>query len=629
MLVLTLLLASACALAYHLHFRRLWQDQGLPAAGFGYELREVMIPMRDGVRLKTYIAVPRGAHSAPMLLERTPYDAARNLSLGLRRHLAGLLPSTTDDAITVSQDVRGRNGSEGEYVITRPLRGPLNSTATDHATDCHDTIDWLVKHVPESNGRVAVTGNSYGGFTALMCTVHPHPALKAVVPIAPMVDGWMGDDWFHHGAFRQEGTLDFIFDQESGRPRDWWPEGTDTYEAYLRMGSAGAMAQHHGLAGLPFWRNLAAHPAYDAYWQEQALDRRLAAEPLKVPMLIVAGLFDQEDLYGGPAVYQALSDQDPKGERLHLVLGPWNHGQSQREGRGIGAIGFGGSDTAEWFRRGVMQPFLDHYLRDAPDPQLPRVLAYETGADAWQAYESWPRACAEGCAETARRLYLLDGGRLGFERPVAEARPYDEYVSDPADPVPYRARPTRALDADDSTWGSWLVDDQRFATGRSDVLVYASEPLKAPLRVAGQPWADLVASTSGSDADWVVKLIDVWPDAVPDQPQMAGYQQMLAADIFRGRYRESWSEARPLKPDEPLAYRIRLPLVSHTFLPGHRLMVQLQSSWFPLYDRNPQTFVANILFAKPADYRKATQRLWHTPALASAIELPMIEGAPP
>ena len=626
-LLLALALAIAGGLAYHLYFRGLWQDDGFPAAEFGYELREVMIPMRDGVRLKTYIAVPQGVQAAPVLLDRTPYDAQRKLSFGLRHHLGGLLSSTGDDFITVSQDLRGRHGSEGEYRITRPLRGPLNATTTDHATDCYDTIDWLVKHLPESNGRVAVTGSSYDGFAALMCTVHPHPALRAAVPIAPMVDGWMGDDWFHHGAFRQDGTLDFIFDQESGRPRDWWPEGTDTYEAYLRAGSAGAMAQQHGLAGLPFWENLAAHPAYDAYWQEQALDRQLAKEPLAVPMLIVAGLFDQEDIYGGPAVYQALASKDPKGERLHLVLGPWSHGQSQHEGYGIGAIAFDGSDTAAWFRRGVMQPFLDHYLRDAPDPQLPRILAYETGANAWRVYNAWPQACAEGCADTSRRLYLLDGGRLGFAPPTAEAKPYDEYVSDPAHPVPYRARPTRPLDAEESTWSSWLVDDQRHAAGRADVLVYTSRPLEQPLRVAGQPWADLVASSSGSDADWVVKLIDVWPDEVPDQPGMAGYQQMLAADIFRGRYREGWSEARPLKPNEPLAYRIRLPNVSHTFRPGHRLMMQVQSSWFPLYDRNPQSFVPNILFAQPADYRKATQRIWHTQALASAIELPVIGDA--
>jgi hypothetical protein len=339
-------------------------------------------------------------------------------------------------------------------------------------------------------------------------------------------------------------------------------------------------------------------------------------------MLIVCGLFDQEDIYGGPALYKALSGNDPKGEMVHLVLGPWNHGQGRREGRGIGEILFEG-DTATWFRRTVMQPFLDHYLKGAPDPATPRVLAYETGADQWRRYDAWPQSCAEGCPEKARNLYLLPGGGLGFEPPAADAKEFDEYVSDPAKPVPYRQRPTLA---GDPTWGEWLVDDQRNSASRPDVLVYETEPLQTPLRVAGEPIARFFASTTGSDSDWVVKIIDVWPDEVPAHPKLGGYQQMLSADILRGRYREDPANPQAIEPVKVLLYRLRLPNVSHTFLRGHRIMAQIQSSWFPLYDRNPQTYVTNIMYAKPDDYVKATQKIWHTTRHPSLIELPVIAG---
>jgi putative CocE/NonD family hydrolase len=598
---------------------------------FDYIKREEMIPMRDGVKLKTFILVPKDAHDAPMLMTRTPYHAAERVMHFDSPHLAAAVPQMDDTAaaagyIIVFQDVRGKYGSEGDYVMTRPLRGPQNPSRVDHATDTYDTIDWLIKHVPQSNGRVGTIGGSYEGYTTLMSTVHPHPALKVAVPFAPMVDGWMGDDWFHNGAFRQDGSLDYVLEQEATRSGDylWWAGERDTYQAYLDAGSAAAMAATHGLDQLGFWRQLAAHPAYDSFWQDQAVDKLLAREPIAVPMLIVSGLFDQEDIYGGPALFKALSSRDPTGQMIHLVLGPWNHGGGRRDGRAIGPFMFAG-DTAIWFRRAIMQPFLDYYLKDGPRPDTPRVLAYETGADQWQRYDAWPRACAQGCPEQSRHLYLLPGGRLGFQVPENGATEFDEYISDPAKPVPYRAsRPTLLVDAPDSTWGEWLMDDQRNAASRPDVLVYQSEPLTEPLRLAGAPEADIFASTSGSDSDWVVKLIDVWPTEVPERQTLSGYQQMISADIFRGRYREDLAVAHPLTPNQALPYRIRLPTVSHTFLPGHRVMVQVQSSWFPLYDRNPQHFVANIMYAAPQDYVKATQRIWHSAAAASAIELPVI-----
>ena len=602
---------------------------------FDFEQREVMIPMRDGVKLKTLVLLPKGAKGAPMLLDRTPYSASKKLSRFNSPNLASVVPQMFDSSVAagyiiVSQDVRGKYGSEGAYVMNRPLVGPLNPTIVDHATDCYDTIDWLVKNVSESNGRVGVTGGSYDGFTTLMCTVNPHPALKVAVPFAPMVDGWIGDDWFHSGAFRQDGNLEYTYNQEatSKKSEEWWSGTRDTYDEALRAGSASEWAATRGLEQLGFWRALVAHTSYDAFWQQQAVDKLLAKQPLKVPMMIVSGLFDQEDIYGGPALFAALADKDPRGEKLHLILGPWNHGGGRREGRAIGAIQFEG-DTAAYFRSKVMQPFLDHYLKEAPKPVTPRVLIYETGVNEWRRYSQWPQACDRGCSTTSRRLYLLPKGQLGFEPPAKGVAAFDEYISDPAKPVPYRARPTLATHAEDSTWGEWLVDDQRHAASRTDVLVYETPVLTEPLRIAGQPWADLVASTSGSDADWVVKLIDVWPDEVPNNPKMGGYQQMLSADIFRGRFREDLSTAKPLAVNAALPYRIRLPNASHTFLPGHKIMVQVQSSWFPLYDRNPQTFVPNIMFAKPADYQKAMQRIWHTPGQASAIELPVIGAAAP
>ena len=597
---------------------------------FDYRRRDEMIAMRDGVKLRTIILVPNGASAAPILLARTPYNAAERMSRTRSATLLNVAPQMMDTAVEAGyivayQDVRGKHGSGGDYVMNRPLRGPLNATSTDHATDTYDTIDWLVKNIPESNGRVATIGGSYEGFTVLMSTVNPHPALKAAVPFAPMVDGWMGDDWFHNGAFRGEGALEFTYNQQAtrGSTEKWWSDAYDTYEAWLRGGSAGTIAASRGLEQTGFWRQLAAHPAYDSWWQEQAMDRVLAREPVTVPMLIVGGLFDQEDIYGAPALYRALVPKDTHGRFVHLVLGPWNHGQARREGRGIGMVKFEG-DTAAWFRREIMQPFLDHYLKDAPHPQTPRVLAYETGANAWRRYDDWPRACASGCPARSRDLFLRAGGALAFERPDDTKAAFDEYPSDPAKPVPYRSRPTISTDAQGSTWGDWLMDDQRESASRPDVLVYETAPLTEPLRVAGEPWARLFASTTGSDADWVVKIIDVWPAENANDPQLGGYQQMVSADIFRGRYREDFSAPKPIAPGQVLEYRIRLPQVNHTFLPGHRVMVQVQSSWFPLYDRNPQTYVPNIMFAPPESYVKATHRVFRTAAQASAIELPVI-----
>jgi putative CocE/NonD family hydrolase len=593
--------------------------------------RDVMIAMRDGVRLHTVILVPRGAKGAPILLTRTPYNATALTTHAESAHLGPTLQGydnptdiiVEDGYIRVVQDVRGKYGSEGDYVMTRPLRGPLNPTPVDHATDTYDTIDWLVKNVPESNGKVGILGISYDGFLTLMALVNPHPALKVAVPMNPMVDGWIGDDWFHNGAFRQQG-MPYIFRQEATRASDvqWWTSHFDDYDMYMEAGSAFELGRRRGLEQVGFWRKLVEHPSYDAFWRDQAMDRVLASRPLTVPVMLVHGLWDQEDIYGAPAVYRAIEPKDTNNDEVYLVLGPWYHGQQIDDGTRLGALRFG-SDTARSFRQDILRPFLAEYLKDgAPRADIAPVVAYETGTNTWRRLTAWPSGCTTGCAIQPTPLYLNAGLRLGFTPPEPGDPASDEYVSDPAKPVPYRARPIPSSES--QSWSRWLVDDQREASGRPDVLAFVSSTLTAPVKISGQPVANLVAATSGTDSDWVVKLIDIYPDEVAGQPEMGGYQLMVSADIFRGRYRESLETARPIPPDTPLVYRFALPTSNHVFLPGHRIMVQVQSSWFPLYDRNPQTFVPNIFRAAPSDYRKAVQRIFHAPGQASFIELPLV-----
>jgi putative CocE/NonD family hydrolase len=597
--------------------------------GFDYDRRQVMIPMRDGVKLHTVILVPRGAKSAPILLTRTPYDAnaltTNNNSEHLGPSLEGYDNATEviveDGYIRVVQDVRGKYGSEGDYVMNRPLHGPQNPTPVDHATDTYDTIDWLVKNIPESNGKVGILGISYDGFLPLMALVNPHPALKVAVPMNPMVDGWMGDDWFHYGAFREQNEP-YIYNQVAtrGNAAKWWTSNFDDYDTYLQAGSAGELGRRHGLEQIGFWRKILAHPSYDAFWSDQAVDKILANEPLKVPVMLVYSLWDQEDIYGAMAVYKAIKPKDTQNDKVFLAIGPWHHGQEIEDASTLGALHFN-SDTGLYFRQQILRPFLARYLKDdAPKVEIPPVSAFETGTNTWRALPSWPAGSVQPTP-----LYLTSGLKLSFTAPKAGDAVFDEYVSDPAKPVPYRARPIQTMGyGDGNTWSQWLVDDQREQSGRPDVEVFVSDTLTAPVKISGQPIANLVASTSGTDSDWVVKLIDVYPDEVAAQPNLGGYQLMISADIFRGRYREGFAQAKPIAANQPLLYRYALPTANHVFLPGHRIMVQVQSSWFPLYDRNPQTFVTNIFWAKPADYQKATQRVYHSPAQASFIELPLV-----
>ncbi|MGD0733334.1 MAG: CocE/NonD family hydrolase [Terracidiphilus sp.] len=598
-----------------------------PHIGYDYVKRVEMVPMRDGVKLYTVIVVPKGATHAPILLTRTPYNAKGRAARTESPHMLDELPQGDEvfvkaGYIRVFQDVRGKYGSEGAYTMTTPPIGPLNASSTDETTDAYDTIDWLVKNVPESNGKVGMLGSSYEGFTVVMALLNPHPALKVAAPESPMVDGWMGDDWFHYGAFRQV-NLDYFTEQttERGAGKIITREGYDDYTNFLRIGSAGDFARYGGLDQLPFWGKVDAHPAYDAFWQGQALDKLIAALPLTVPTMWEQGLWDQEDMWGAIHSYAALEPKDTANDKNYLVMGPWRHSGVNYDGTTLGPLRWEG-DTALQFRRDVLLPFFNQYLLDgAPKADTPPVLIYNTGENHWDRFDHWPLSCDAGCAGKTKPLYLTANGKLSFDAPGGGAA-FDEYISDPAKPVPYRPRPV--FNGDGDGWRTWLVKDQRFVDGRTDVLTYISEPLTHPLRLSGAPVANLYASTSGSDSDWVVKLIDVLPDSEASDPEMGGYELAISLDIFRGRYRTSFEHPEALEPDKPLLYRFGLPTVNHVFLPGHRVMVQVQSSLFPLYDRNPQTFVPNIFDSKPGDYQKATQRIYHAPGQASFISLPVV-----
>lgn len=616
-----------------------------PAADRDYTKREVMVPMRDGVKLFTVVWIPKGAHDAPIVLTRTPYDAAHRIGTADANHLVDALPLSDHDFvlagyIRVYQDVRGKYGSEGVYLMTPPPLGSgYNNSGADDTTDGWDTIDWLVKNVPESNGRVGMIGSSYEGFTVVMALLHPHPALKVAAPESPMVDGWMGDDWFHYGAFRQP-NIDYVLGQTTRRGAGVdVPHPGDDYTNFLQAGTAGNFARARNMNELPFWNDLQDNPSYDGFWQAQALDKLIGKTKLTVPTMWEQGAWDQEDMYGANHAYRAWEPQDTTNTLNYLVIGPWFHSQINRQGRAIGPFAWA-TNTAEQWRRDVLLPFFNQYLKPGSSKAgTPPVWVYDTGADRWDTFSKWPQSCEQGCPDSSKPLYLGAARALSFEAPQSNASQYDEYVSDPANPVPYRPRPVLAND--EGGWRTWLLTDQRFVDGRPDVLTYETSPLTEPLKLAGEPIVHLIASTTGTDSDWVVKLIDVYPVDQPAkldtagaftgtlgvQPDMSGYQLPIGIDIFRGRYRTSFSQPQAIASNQPLEYTFALPNVDHTFQPGHRIMVQVQSTLFPLYDRNPQSFVPNIFNAKPADFIRATDRIWHAPGHASYISLPVVSNS--
>jgi putative CocE/NonD family hydrolase len=552
----------------------------------------------------------------PILLERTPYKAGSTTQdkPKMRDAVWAAQREWVDDGyIIVDQDIRGKYGSEGDYVMTRPPMGPLNPTKTDDTTDAWDTIEWLVKNVPESNGRVGMIGSSYDGWTVTMALLGPHPALKVAAPESPMIDGWMGDDWFHYGAFRQV-NLDYFTGQSTqrGDGTDVPRQGDDDYADFLEAGTAGHWAEVNGFAQLPWWNRLAAHPSYDAFWQLQALDKLVAAKPATVPTMWLQGLWDQEDMYGAVHTWEALKAAGHAANN-HLVMGPWYHSQINRSAETLGPLKWPG-DTAADFRRDVLIPFFDAYLIDRkPAEQLAPVMIYNPAEKHWDRFADWP-------GEDEKQLtpmYFQPQFELGLVKPEGGE---DSYVSDPAKPVPFLTPPVPADGG--NRWQTWLVQDQRAVGTRTDVLSYQTPVLDDEVLVEGAPVADLFVKTTGTDADFVVKVIDVYPPTFAEQPELAGYELAISMDIFRGRYRKSFEKPEAIPAGEVQEYRFRLPTVNYTFKPGHRIMVQVQSSLFPLYDRNPQTFVPNIFFAKPEDFRAATMTVERG---ASSVLLPIVE----
>ncbi len=595
-----------------------------PTAARDYVKREVMIQMRDGTRLYTVIVYPKGVTNAPIVLTRTPYDAKGRANRSDSSSILATLPLADEmfvkaGYIRVYQDIRGKYGSEGDYVVTRPVIGPLNPTKVDHVTDAYDTIDWLVNkaNLPESNGRVGMIGSSYEGFTVVMALLAPHPALKVAAPESPMIDGWMGDDWFHYGAFRLA-NIAWLGSQTGYKGAGKAPPtgGYDDYENFREVGSAGDWAKKSGYDQLPYWQRMVSHPAYDGFWQGQALDKLLAANPSNVPTIWEQGLWDQEDMYGAITAWEALKAKGKLGNN-HLVMGPWRHSQINREGRSLGPFQWNG-DTAQQFREDMLLPYFNQYLKDGPPVALPAAAIYNTGENHWDRFATWPLACESGCAAPLKPIYLQEGGALGFGKAAAGG---DSYVSDPAKPVPHLPRP---VNFGDGRWGDWLVSDQRGVDGRPDVMTYTTEALTAPVRVSGAPIADIFAKTTGTDGDFVVKVIDVYPAENATDPKMGGYELPISLDIFRGRYRQSFAKPTAIPAGKVQEYKFRLPTVNHVFQPGHKIMIQVQSSLFPLYDRNPQTFVPNIFLAKKADYKAATVTIVRGGPSASAVWLPVV-----
>ena len=590
-----------------------------------FVIREEMVPMRDGAKLYTLIIIPKQEKAAlPVLLRRTPYDATGVL----RGHASSRLDVNIgyeflgNDYIYVIQDIRGRFKSEGDYWMYRAPRGPFNDTETDETTDAWDTIEWLVKNLP-SNGRVGVWGTSYPGWLTLAAMRDPHPALAAAVPFNPVVDVWKADDWFHWGAFRATYAFDFIYNMET-RLDEFTPYPYEIQDLYTWMLGLGAVG--HGLGRRlderhEMWKRIIENPSYGPYWRDVAADQWFDKPSRVVPALHVHGFWDQEDIYGSPAAYAALEKHDSDNDKNFFVAGPWYHGQHFGDGSRLGEITFD-QDTAKRFREDLLVPFLRRYLHDDRDVAIAPATVFETGANRWRKFDQWPPA------GDRVRLYLQKEGRLAFDVPSTGPSATD-FVSDPANPVPYAPRPNWAGDYDNpaalAKWQRWLVEDQRFVDGRPDVATWVSEPLDQPITIRGAVTAHLFAETAGTDADWVVKLIDVYPDDAPDFV-MSGYQLMISGDILRGRYRENHAEAKPVQANETLEYTIALPHVNHTFQPGHRLMIQIQSTWFPLYDRNPQSFVPNIMLAPDSAYQAQRHRIHHSADQASYIELRVESG---
>jgi putative CocE/NonD family hydrolase len=578
-----------------------------------FATQEAMIPMRDGVRLYSQIYVPRDRKEAlPFLLLRTPYGTGR---LDSARMASSVPELAADGYIIVVQDIRGRFKSEGQFVMLRQPREAKDAKAIDESTDAYDTIEWLLKNVPNNNGRAGMAGTSYGAWLTVMGALDPHPALKAAVEQASPADMWIGDDFHHNGAFRLSYGFEYAYMMESSKEIadvSAVIDTFDTYDWYLALGSLANVNAKLIHNKLPTWNDFVNHPNYDAFWKRQGFAPWL--NRVNVPILNVAGWWDQEDFYGPIKIYELLERHDTKNQNF-LVVGPWNHGGwSRSDGQKLGKIDFG-SKTSEYYRKNVLARFFAYYLKDKGTPDFPEALTFRTGLNQWERHDTWPPK-----STAARPLYFQANGKLSFTPPAAGPNAFDSYISDPANPVPYRQRPIELR----TGWTTWLVEDQRFVDHRPDVLTWSTEALDADVVVSGKIIAKLFASTTGTDSDWIVKLIDVYPEKYPADPKMGGYQLMIAGDVVRGRYRNSFEKPEPIVAGAVVPYEIGFPANDHVFLKGHRIMVQVQSTWFPVIDRNPQRFVPSIFDAKDSDFQKATQRIYRSGRQASHIMLPVM-----
>ena len=608
------------------------QPQGPDSIKANYTKYEYQIPMRDGVKLFTSVLVPKDASKPhPILLNRTPYSVA---PYGEDKVPGRVGPSPAFAAagyIFANQDVRGRWMSEGEFVNMRPIRTDKADKTIDEATDTYDTIEWLVQHIPNNNGRVGQWGISYPGFYTACGLVDAHPALKAASPQAPVTDWFVGDDFHRNGVLWLPHAFNFlaVFGHPRPGPTKAQParfnhETPDGYEFFLKLGPLPNADARYFKGDVPFWTELMQHGTYDAYWKARNVRQHLKG--VQPAVLTVGGWFDAENLFGALECYQQIEKSTP-GAKNTLVMGPWFHGQWAGDpGEKLGNANFD-AKTSEFYRDQVIFPFFEHHLNGKPDPKLPEAMVFQTGTNQWKRHDAWPPKSVQ-----PKSFYFQADGKLAMEQGPAAGGAYDEYVSDPAHPVPFIENINVGMTRE------YMTDDQRFATRRPDVLVYQTEPLTADLTLAGPITPDLKVSTSGTDSDWVVKVIDVYPNDYPeangdgnaltfgpgpDGFRKAGYQQLVRGEMIRGKFRDSLEAPRPFEPNQPTTVRFKVNDVYHTFRAGHRVMVQVQSTWFPLADRNPQKFT-DIYQAKPEDFTKATQRVYRSPELPSKVEV-MVE----
>lgn len=584
----------------------------------GYAGKSYMVPMRDGARLHTLVYEPEQAGGQlPFMMVRTPYGIDGRFKRDINASLKKL---GEDGYIFVLQDIRGRFESEGQFVMLRPLRDPDDTGAVDEATDTYDTIEWLLENVPNHNGRVGMMGVSYPGWLVAMALLDPHPALRAASPQASPSDMFLGDDFHHKGAFRLSYGFEYVTRMETSKTNFIFQfDRYDTYDWYLDLGPLSNADALHLHGAMPTWNDFTTHPNYDDFWQRQAFN----PEPSRVtvPTLNVAGWWDQEDFYGPLKIYELFERIDPDNLNC-FVAGPWNHGGwSSGNGDKLGAIAFD-SPTSWYYRELIQAPWFAHHLKDRENPNLPEALTFRTGVNTWVRYNAWPPEDKV----TVRNLYFHPGGKLSFNPPDESGdKACDSYASDPAKPVPYRKRPVQpTYFSKGSGWGAWQTEDQRFVDGRPDVLTWQTVTLDEDVTVSGTVIARLFASTTGTDSDWIVKLIDVYPDDYPSDHTMGGYQLMIAGDVLRGRFRKSFEKPEKVKSGAVEEYAVDLLGHDHTFLKGHRIMVQVQSTWFPIIDRNPQTYVDNIFEAREEDFKAATQCVYRNRKYPSHIELPVM-----